>query len=72
MKCAADFRSLARDALRGKWIMAVVAGLVATVLGGLQSNGVNFKINIQNNEINMGSSAFQQQFSDVFDQWDIK
>lgn len=70
MKYAADFRSLARDALRGKWIMAVVAGLVATVLGGLQSNGVNFKINIQNNEINMGSSAFQQQFSDVFDQWE--
>ena len=70
MKYAADFRSLARDALRGKWIMALVAGLIATVLGGLQSSGVNFNINIQNNQISTGSTAFQQQFSAFFDQWE--
>ena len=71
MKYAADFRSLARDALRGKWIMAVVAGLIASLLGGLQSsNGVNFNLNIENNEITMGSSALRQQFSGLFDQWE--
>lgn len=34
MKLAADFRAQARQALRGKWPMAVLAGLLATLLGG--------------------------------------
>ena len=29
MKYAADFRSIARNALKGKWGIAVVAGLIA-------------------------------------------
>ncbi len=29
MKLAADFRAQARQALRGKWLMAVLAGLLA-------------------------------------------
>jgi len=44
MKVAADFRLLARNALRGKWTIAVVAGLIAMILGGVGSTGpeVNF------------------------------
>ena len=34
MKYAADFRYIAREALRGKWLIAVVVGLVASLLGG--------------------------------------
>lgn len=32
---AADFRKVARDALRGRWVMAVIAGLVAMILGAV-------------------------------------
>ena len=44
MKVAADFRLIARNALRGKWGLAVVACLIATMLGGTGANGleVNF------------------------------
>jgi len=34
MKFAADFRKLARNALRGKWAMAVIVCLLASLLGG--------------------------------------
>lgn len=33
MLFAADFRRIAREALRGKWALAVITGLVATLLG---------------------------------------
>lgn len=46
MKYAADFRALARDALRGKWLIAVIVGLVAVLLGGAASSGPEFKLNI--------------------------
>ena len=36
MKYAADFRYIAREALRGKWLIAVVVGLVASLLGGAE------------------------------------
>ena len=32
MKYAADFRYIAREALRGKWLIAVVVGLVVAVV----------------------------------------
>ena len=34
MKYAEDFRKIARDALRGKWGIAVIAGIIAALLGG--------------------------------------
>ena len=37
MKYAADFRRIAREALSGKWMIAVLVGLVATLLGGAGS-----------------------------------
>ncbi len=46
MKYAADFRYSAREALRGKWVIAVVAGLIAMLLGGLGSEGPEVKLNI--------------------------
>lgn len=33
MKCAADFRAIARDALRGKWALAVLTGFIASLIG---------------------------------------
>ena len=46
MKFAADFRQIARDALNGKWTIAVLVGLVATLLGGAGSGGPEVKLNI--------------------------
>ena len=43
MKLAADYRALARDALRGRWKTAVLAGLLASALG---ANIVNATGNI--------------------------
>lgn len=47
MKYAEDFRRIARNALKGKWTIAVVAGLLAALLGGEALGGpqINFKLN---------------------------
>ena len=45
MKLAADFRTQARQALRGKWLMAVLAGLLAALLGGTALEGPEIKFN---------------------------
>lgn len=34
MKCAKDFREIARNALRGHWPSAILAGIIAAILGG--------------------------------------
>lgn len=46
MKYAADFRSIAREVLRGKWLFAILAGLIASLLGGLGTDGPEVKLNI--------------------------
>ena len=46
MKLASDFRHIAREALRGKWGIAVIAGLIASLLGGLSADGSGVKINL--------------------------
>ena len=46
MKLAADFRSIARDVLNGKWKIAVLVGLVATLLGAVEDMGPEVNINI--------------------------
>ena len=53
MKYAADFRSIARNALRGKWAIAVIAGLIAAMLGGVASNGPEVKLNIDDSGANV-------------------
>jgi len=42
---AADFRASARRALSGKWFLAVVAGLIAVLLGGASFDGPELKVN---------------------------
>lgn len=54
MKYAADFRAIARDALRGKWAIAVIVGLVAVLLGGAGSEGPKIKLNIEGGSANLG------------------
>ena len=54
MKYAADFRSIARNALKGKWGIAVVAGLIASLLGAIGSNGP--ELNVELNEGNFNAS----------------
>ena len=44
MKYAADFRSIARNALKGKWGIAVVAGLIASLLGAVGSSGPELNV----------------------------
>lgn len=52
MKYASDFRAIARDALRGKWVIAVIAGLVAALLGA-GSDGPRVKLNISDHGANL-------------------
>ena len=37
MKFASDFRAIARDALRGVWTIAVIVGILASMMGGSTS-----------------------------------
>ena len=53
MKYASDFRAIARDALRGKWMIAVIVGLVASLLGGGGSDGPQVKLNISETGANL-------------------
>ena len=50
MKVAEDFRYIAREALRGKWGIAVIAGLIASLLGALGSDGPEVKLNVDISE----------------------
>ena len=50
MKVAEDFRCIAREALRGKWGIAVITGLIASLLGGLGSDEPGVKLNIDMSE----------------------
>ena len=47
MKKASEFKSLARDALRGKWLIAILAGVIASILGGMGSSGPEINLNFE-------------------------
>lgn len=60
MKRAADFRKIARDALRGRWSVAVLTGFIASLMGaGIGSgsisltNNTNYLREIQLNELSI-------------------
>ena len=53
MRLAEDFRRIARNSLTNKWLIAVAVGLVASILGGIGSNGLEFKVNIDGSNIAM-------------------
>ena len=61
MKYAADFRSIARNALSGRWAIAVITGLIAALLGAVASNGPEIKFNIGDNGANVGLEFAGQQ-----------
>ena len=46
MKNASDFRALAREALKGKWTIALLVGVVASILGGVGSSSSNVNWNV--------------------------
>ena len=54
MKYASDFRSIARNALKGKWGIAVIAGLIASLLRAIGSGGP--ELNLELNEGNFNAS----------------
>ena len=53
MRLAEDFRRISRNSLTNKWLIAVAVGLVASILGGIGSNGPEFKVNIDGSNIAM-------------------
>lgn len=54
MRYASDFRRIARNALRNKWALAVLVGLVVMLLGGISINGPEFKLTFENHHANFG------------------
>lgn len=57
MKYAADFRRIAREGLRGQWMIAVVAGLIASVLGAVEFGGLNLRLQLTNGDSHGGSQT---------------
>ncbi len=51
---AADFRKIARDALEDKWKIAIIACLIASLLGAVSTNGPELKLNVNNGGANVG------------------
>ena len=54
MKYAEDFRSIARESLKGKWGLTVITGLVASLLGGLGSEGLDVTLKLDSSNGNVG------------------
>lgn len=69
MKCASDFRAIARNALKDNWVVAVIAGLLAAILGGVASNGPEVKLNISDSGANMVFSFAGQQLYSTGGGW---
>lgn len=61
MKYASDFRTTARDTLKGRWGIAVIAGLIASLLGAIATNGPEVKLNISDNGANINFMFANQQ-----------
>lgn len=55
MLYAAGFRSIARDALRGRWGLAVVAGIIAAIfrVAGTSGSNVEFDYNLSTQSISL-------------------
>ena len=53
MKYASDFRTIARKALMGKWAVAVIAGIIASLLGASTFDGPKVEMKISGNGANL-------------------
>lgn len=69
MKYASDFRTIARDALKGRWGIAVIAGLIASLLGAITSNGPEIKLNISDNGASINFMFANQQIYSSSEGW---
>ncbi len=58
LKVAADFRLTARKSLRGKWLLAVAAGLIASLLGGIGSESYGFRLDFNLSDSQFGLKIF--------------
>ena len=69
MKTAAEFRLAAREALKGKWWLAVGVGILASILGG-QSSGFNVNIELpESSEMpNASTPVDPEAFANAFEQ----
>lgn len=75
MKLASDFRASAREALRGKWGLAVITGILASILGvSTHGGGVSFSFSgFNNSEIETevqippigGAESFKEIYSGI-------
>ena len=69
MKYASDFRAIARNALKGRWGIAVVGGLIASLLGAIASNGPEVKFNINDSGANVNFMLADQQIYSSSEGW---
>ena len=69
MKYAADFRSIARNALRGRWGLAVIAGVIASLLGAVVTNGPEINFEFSNNGANINFDIAGQQIYSTGTGW---
>ena len=53
MKYAADFKKIARNALIGRWTVAVIAGVIASILGAVASNGPQLELDVSDSGANV-------------------
>ena len=53
MKFAADFRLIARNALNGRWKIAVIACLIASLLGAVSANGPELNVDFSDSGANV-------------------
>lgn len=71
MKYAADFRRIARHALTGRWTIAVIAGVIAVLLGGVASNGPEIELDIHDNGAGVVFEFAGQQVYTTGSGWDL-
>lgn len=69
MKYAADFRSIAREALAGRWRIAVVAGLIASLLGAVATNGPELTFEYNEYGADVGLELAGQQIYSFGEGW---
>lgn len=69
MKYASDFRSTARNALSCRWAIAVLTGLVASLLGAVTTNGLKLNLNIGDSGANLDLNIAGQQIFSSGSSW---
>ena len=60
MKFAADFRQMARDVLKGRWGIAILAGFLAGLLGAVDSTTPQVQLRLEGNRFVFGLEMLGQ------------